>query len=231
MGWNWSASLLTFAWLRQKRLYVASWLYLPVSVPLLLPLWLAVSTRGFDACIAQLSGPHYFAHAFFGVLLVLGYLLPGLLGDRLLRLQEQRGTETGAAVPERGFFGPMALQTVFAMAFMFLIGSSGYGYTGRARTSEMVLAASEMRNRAAEFYKREGRLPKSSAELGGVIPSGNVKDSVVEPDGSIRTFAAFEPATGRSIRLVPMAREGSVEWKCRTVDMPQQCLPLDCRGP
>nr|WP_180124642.1 pilin [Acinetobacter sp. YH12097] len=116
-------------------------------------------------------------------------------------------------------------------------------YTVKARTAEVVLAASACRTNISEVFQGASTLP-----AGGnwgcetTNPTKYVASVTTTGKGAIIVTAAttddLGTGTGKKIALVPQTSSGAIPsagntvaaWKCGPVDMPKKYLPGTCQA-
>ena len=227
LSWNWGAFFATFAWLRYRGLYGWSWAYLFLSTPILLVYGLLLLNG--DSCEAALSTDSreifYWA---LGSVLVLGWIVPPLVADRLR--QEPASDKRGGA---GSVVGALAVQV-----FLFLgaaVAIPGYGsYVYRARVSEGVSLIGAAKAPLAEYVAdHNGRLPARIDEIASTISGRFVKRIELKADGTLRAVFSdtAQLLAGRSVLMVPTRKDGQIAaWTCRSDDLPDKCLPAACRS-
>ncbi len=119
-------------------------------------------------------------------------------------------------------------------------------YTVKAKTSEVLLAASACRTNVSEVYQSTATLP-SAANWGCEVsnPTKYVSDVTTTAAGTIIVTASADPglktAASKKIAMVPLAASGEVavagtpisEWKCgptATDGIPTKYLPGTCQA-
>ena len=241
LSWNWAAMFFTFSWLRYRRMYAFSWAYFFVSTPVLFFMLLLFQA---DICAAALTGNRFTPQQVFLILLLLGYLLPPLFANRLYfrfvkkKIAAAQGRETDENAlgqllhksASTAGYGGSAMLMVGVVIVIAVAVPSYADYTTRAKISELILAGSMYRLQTNEFFAANKRLPAKIGEIGGFSgPAGKVKSIMLEKDGTIRIVAGFEPLDGRSILFIPSVRDDKLVWSCRSDDIPNTCLPAECR--
>jgi type IV pilus assembly protein PilA len=234
LSWNWAAFFGTFAWLSYRRLRRWAWLYFFVSTPALLVL-LLVAPAVTDACERALGQESGVYQVVIIALLVLGWVVPPLFADRFyfarVKAWAQAKTQDGAARGgTHGWAGAAFIQVVaFLLPAVALPSYANYKY--RARVSEGVSIAANLKVAVAEYLSQNGRIPRLQ-EIAGTTSGRYVESVDLLPDGTIRARfgAAGERLAGRSVSIVPRIEGRNVaEWTCRSDDLPNQCLPAACR--
>ena len=81
ISWNWAAFFGTLAWLRYRRLYRWSWLYLFFSTPVLIVAGLLPAAG--DACQGALNPARQLIEYAIEALVVVSWVVPPLFADRL----------------------------------------------------------------------------------------------------------------------------------------------------
>jgi Tfp pilus assembly major pilin PilA len=250
ISWNWAAFFATYAWLRYRKLYGWSWLYVLWSTPFLLIYSMLPLSGSGDSCEAALSQssvePFYLV---IGALVVLGWIVPPLAADRLyfarvraLAAKAERAATEGRDA-EREFakrsgssrtagYGALVFQALITV--IAAIAVPGYGsYVYRARVSEGISLLVGAKTPLEEYVKdRNGRLPDRINDVAGTTSGRYVKNIELKADGTIRaTFGdSAQRLTGHSVLMVPSWKNGTiVAWSCRSDDLPDKCLPASCR--
>ena len=235
ISWNWAAFFGTLAWLRYRRLYLWSWLYFFVSTPMLI-IWSLALMSG-DPCRAALDpGVPYIRYA-LEALIAASWIVPPFVADRLYFHQVRR-LALADKHPSLGGAGTIAVTLagqglILFLAMTVIAGLSG-DYMLRARMSEALLTASSARNELQAYFEKNHQLPQRLEDATGPIP-GNALIRRLEmiERGTIRlTFAggAVPYLAGHTISLVPTWKENEIAlWTCRSVDLPNACLPASCR--
>lgn len=241
LSWNWVAMFFTFSWLRHRRMYAHSWVYFFISTPVLLYVSILFSV---DPCTADASESRITPQQVLAILILLGYLLPPLFANRLyfrfvtrkIAAARARETDKNALVNllqknagTGGYWGSVLLMV--GVVVVPLAALPNYGdYTTRAKISELLLAGAVYKTPTYEFFAANKRLPTKLEEIGGFSgPGGKIKAVILEANGAIRVVAGFAPLEGRSILFIPIQRGESLVWSCRSDDIPNTCLPAECR--
>ena len=246
ISWNWAAFFATLAWLRYRRLYGWSWLYVLFSTPFLLVF--AMLPMAGDACGAALDpAPGEVAHLVIPSLIVLGWILPPLVADRiyfdhvraLVREAEHAIAQGHDAQRElarrggtRGIAGALALQ-IFVLVGAAVTLPSYANYSYRSWVSEGILLAAAARTPLQEYIKDHGRLPARINEVAATTSGKYVSSVEMKTDGTIRAIFGDGAVrlAGYSVLMVPSWKNGEiVEWTCRSNDLPNKCLPASCRS-
>jgi type IV pilus assembly protein PilA len=97
-------------------------------------------------------------------------------------------------------------------------------YTPRAKVSEVVLAASELRTQIGERAQAKGTLDGAGHGL-KFTPSGRVVAGYVAAGGEIAMVGDDPPVL---VVFTPRLLDGSVKWECR--GYPKKIVPTPCRG-
>jgi type IV pilus assembly protein PilA len=105
-------------------------------------------------------------------------------------------------------------------------------YTVRAKTSEVLLAASGPKTAVAEWFQTKGSLPATAASLGVATQATTYVASVVVADttGVITATARGDASiTGSTITLTPTdAGNGVLNWACGGSILPKY-RPASCK--
>ena len=104
----------------------------------------------------------------------------------------------------------------------------------RARLSEAVLEAGELRSQVTDFWSIHKRFPTDQRELGHSPPAGRRFIAALEKDGRIivTVQGIGNPALdGRRIELNPQRDDssGGLRWICSSPDIEPRYLPASCR--
>jgi hypothetical protein len=128
-----------------------------------------------------------------------------------------------------GYWGSAAM--MIGVVVVTLATLSTYAdYAARAKISELILLGARYKSKMDDFYVANKRLPAKIEEIGGFSgPAGKVKSITLEKDAAIRVVAGFAPVEGRSMLIIPSVRDGRLVWSCRSDDIPNACLPAECR--
>jgi type IV pilus assembly protein PilA len=108
-------------------------------------------------------------------------------------------------------------------------------YAVRAKASEGINLAGASKLAVAETYSSRGTMPASNASAG--LPSGTsitgkyVTSVDVATGGNVNIlYSAGEPKlSGNTLTLSPTTHAGSVQWKCKSANVPARYLPSECR--
>jgi len=113
---------------------------------------------------------------------------------------------------------------VFVLAIPLAIVIPHYDcYTPRAKVSEVILAASPIRNEINERFTHNRTLRDVGVGL-QVTPSKRVAGGFVTTDGIIVLMSEDPPAV---VVIQPQSVEGQITWKCR--GSPLKIMPTLCR--
>ena len=102
----------------------------------------------------------------------------------------------------------------------------------RLKVSEAIAAAGDIRESVTAFHAREKRLPSLQEAAG--MPSratGTWGQSITwDAAGQRIVITLGSPMAGKQLALHAQAREGSIEWTCRNIDIPSEHVPPTCRN-
>lgn len=213
MAGGWKAFFFTFAWLRSRRMRAWAWAYLPFSTPFLLALWILVFATS-DACRRALEGWGPAAAAALGILLAIGWIAPPFALRRL-------GDRGPAARLWPALLGQLAIVAVPAV-----LAPSYASYSYRARVSEALREVSPLRTAVTEALMARETPEKTAALARGFRPSKLVKRVEVAGNGAIRATLGAGSLEDRTVLYEPVS---SSDWRCRSDDLPDACLPAACR--
>lgn len=233
ISWNWAALFGTLAWLCYRRLTLWSWLYVPFSTPALL-IALALSMGTTDACEIALNPSSGLIIPVLLSLLALSWIVPPLIANRLY-YQRVRTLVRKAATPN----GPgSVLGAHFLSLLLLAIAVTGTPMMGTYRLRSIVgetLNLAKPARLALQLHLEEhGSLPDSIDALQVPTSSEYIQRLELSADGTLRAvFGGGEPIlTGYSLKLTPKLSENRIaEWSCASPDLPNQCLPSQCRQP
>jgi type IV pilus assembly protein PilA len=111
-------------------------------------------------------------------------------------------------------------------------------YTIRAQVSEGLNLSGGAKAAIAEFTMDSGTYPATNVEAGLTSDPTDITGKYVRsvtvgtPDGLVTVqygSGAHTLLTGKSLLLSPSTNAGSVEWICRSADIPDKHLPAACR--
>jgi type IV pilus assembly protein PilA len=108
-------------------------------------------------------------------------------------------------------------------------------YAVRAKASEGINLAGASKLAVAETYSSRGTRPASNASAGlpsGTSITGKYVTSVDVATGGLVNilYSAGEPKlSGNTLTLSPTTHAGSVQWKCKSANVPARYLPSECR--
>ena len=227
-GWNMAACLHSTGWFWYRRMF--AWAGLNLLAPFLLVFVLVAA-----GSVVPHSNLDVFA-ATLGVLYLVGmFVVLPVFADSLY----YRRLRARFADPRTKLQGPSALTLIGSLAagtlwlaIVYIAVAPMYGdYTPRAKVSEAVLSASQMRTEIGEFFEKERRLPR--AEEAGRFragPSSKYVQSIVYEPAEKRIIVTLrEIQPGKRFALYATARDGSLIWSCRTIDLEPKYLPGACR--
>jgi hypothetical protein len=102
----------------------------------------------------------------------------------------------------------------------------------RMKVSEAIAAAGDIRESVTAFHAREKRLPSQEEVAGPSSPAaGTWVQSITWDAGGQRVVITLAtPMAGKQLALHAQAREGSIEWTCRNIDIPSEHVPPACRN-
>ena len=222
VSWNWAAFVATYAWLRYRGLYAWSWLYLPVSTPLLLAYALVYGNK--DGCAAALSPPGVLPPILAAVLAIT-WIVPPFLAERIAAMRES-GTPPRARLRAANAIGLQAI--VVVIAFMAAMSSDYETY--RMRVAAGMTTLSVAKTMVAEAMESRGNLP-SSADVRTAISGRFVSRLDIAADGTLRAVFGdnAERLAGHYVEARPELNGRRIaSWSCRT-DLPDRCVPASCR--
>ena len=231
-SWNWAAFFATFAWLRYRRLYAWSWLYFFVSTPLLIA-YSFLATGG-DSCRAELVPTVIAVRYTLIVLAVLGFIVPPLVADRIYFASVRKLAASDAPPAGPGRWAPPLVHQALALLFVALTAPIYGAYQYRARIAEGVMLSNAALNSVTEYVMEHKRMPARIEDTGAVTRGTYVSKLELGPDDSIvATFGDFmEELAGHTVALVPSRKGGQIiGWTCQSKDLPNVCLPANCRRP
>ena len=231
-SWNWAAFFATLAWLRYRKLYLWSWLYFPLSSPVLIAWW-AISRSGADACESALSeGGAVWSTTLALALLAASWLMPPLLANRLYFRRVQSLVAQDAEPEATGSVWGALLVPPLVLPIA-LAGAPSFGnYRYRTFVADGVMLASAAQSALQQQLGDQGQMPRSIEDLNVATSSKYVHHLVLDPDGTLTAvFGDAAPAlAGHSISLTPRRDEVQiVSWQCHSENLPKQCLPRACR--
>jgi type IV pilus assembly protein PilA len=235
LSWNWAACFGTLAWLRYRKLRAWSWMYLPVSAPVLFLFFMLFVAFGPDECEKALSQnltrPFQLIALAWAALIWIA--LPALANRvyyaRVRDSVEKAGLESRAA--RGGAVFALTLQAIFVLAVLVM--SSQYSsYVYRSRVSEAFSLADGLKTSVGEYFQTHGRFPAQTSEVSGPVAGEYVSALVVGPGGTIRATynEKAQKLVGHSVVMVPVADTGGLRWSCSSPDLPDVCLPIHCRA-
>jgi type IV pilus assembly protein PilA len=226
-GWNMAAFLHSTGWFWYRRMY--GWAGFNVLAPflvlaLLLAIGLAVPRSNLDL-LATIVGLSYVIAVFVLIPLIADSIYYRRLGARL-------------ADPRAAPRPPSALTLVGALGMGILwlcivyigVAPMYADYGPRARVSEAVLAASQMRTEVSEFFAKEQRLPRTeeAGRFRAEPTSKYVQSMAYEPAEKRIVVTLREVQPGKRFALYAAAQDGNLNWTCRTIDLDRKYLPSAC---
>lgn len=232
LSWNKAAFLVTLAWLRYRRMYAWSWAYFFVSPPFLLVVTL-INYAAVDACERSLDhAQRSVAGMTIFALFCLGWIVPPLVANRLYFNQVRKQiAKVDKVKGPGGGSGALALQAL--LVIVVGLGSPSFAnYVYRAMVSEGVASAAGAKAAMQEYLIKQQRLPTRVDALPGWDSSKYVDRLALESNGTIRLFFGdkAKKLSGHSVSFDPQIKDDRiVQWSCRSVDLPQVCLPPSCR--
>ena len=125
--------------------------------------------------------------------------------------------------------------TVFPIGILAAIAIPAYqDYSMRAKVHGAFQAGSEVKAAVNDFYAKNRTLPgdiKAALKAAGVAEpvSPHVRSVTMGPSGAIRVMLAQASLEGKSILFMPQIENETINWKCRSDDVPQRYLPHSCR--
>ncbi|TXS93015.1 NINE protein [Parahaliea maris] len=201
------------------------------------------------AAVLAFFGGNFGLHRFYlgqwwGVLYLLLFwtYIPALVGIIEAIVFSLRDQQTWNAQYNKGISfgrekGGLILIIVLTVGMIFILGilaaialPAYQDYTIRAKMTEPMLDAAELKMIVAEHVLVEGAWPQSLASTGSDFrPQSSLVQSATIEDGVIHIQVA--PATGTQGELifVPSYEEGEVTWSCEESTVPARYLPAACR--
>ena len=234
LSWNWAAFLATLAWLRYRKLYAWSWAYFFVSAPLVLAFCLIVVMGG-DTCERALDPVPDVASALTllaSPFLFLQWILLPLVANRLYfnRVRAQTG-RTKRVTGTGGYVGALALQA-FGLIGIAAIAPTSESFFYRHMVYQGLSMAEAAKVPLQNYYSEHQRLPLRLDEATDQLSSKFVERLVLDSDGTIQMIFGNESRklSGHSVSIVPEMKDGRiVNWTCQSSDLPNICLPHECR--
>lgn len=131
--------------------------------------------------------------------------------------------------------GGNAMATVAVVGILAAVAIPAYqDYTVRAKASEALLSASQLRTLVAEHYITHTRLPNAQEAQEFVITTNtaeifyDAKDEVIK---IVYLDSAHTRLAGTELQLVPDQYDsGYVDWTCVNVSAPEALIPSSCRN-
>ncbi len=107
-------------------------------------------------------------------------------------------------------------------------------YEARAAVSGALSAAGLVREQVSESYYANGTLPAAGESLTEALgQASSASRDVYYEDGVISIYfsaGAKKALQGKSLHLEASEGEGGLEWTCYSPDIPENQLPVSCRG-
>ena len=102
----------------------------------------------------------------------------------------------------------------------------------RMKVSEAIAAANDTRESVTAFHAREKRLPSPQEATGLPSRAAGTWAQFITWDaaGKRIVITLATPMAGKQLALHAQAREGSIEWTCRNIDIPSEYVPPTCRN-
>ena len=227
-GWNMAAFLHSTGWFCYRRMFGLAGLNLLAPFVLLFVL-VAVGS------LVQHSNIDSFA-AILGVLYLVGMfvVLPVFADSIYYRRLRARFDDPRAKLKAPSaltMIGAFAAGTLWLAIVYIAVAPMYSGYSPRAKVSEAVLSASQMRSQVSEFFQKEGRLPR--AEEAGQFRAErlpkHVQNMVYEPAEKRIVVTLRDVQPGKRFAFYAAAQDGNLSWSCRTIDLETKYLPGTCR--
>jgi type IV pilus assembly protein PilA len=229
LSWNWAACFFTLGWLLYRRIPLA-WLYLPVSVPVVL--FFALAARA-NACETALREPSAVGPIALGIYGAVVFLAVPAFADRLhfafvrRRLARAAPGDRLDAPGARRMRGAFAALLTAVLGLGAVVGSASFAdYSVRAKVSEALQVIAPLKTPVAEHWADKGKPPASFAEL-GVDPTSPLGTAALGADASLTFTFSWPRLAGRRVALTT-ADQGR-NWSCASPDIPGACLPRACR--
>jgi uncharacterized RDD family membrane protein YckC len=205
---------------------------------------------GVRISFGRATGRH-FAKILSGMILAIGYYMAGFtakkqgLHDMIAGCLVVNASATEAQVQTSAPAASMpwwAMTLIVISAMVIPVGilaaisiPAYQDFTLRTRVSDALMAGGAARSAVTEYYEQIGKWPtdlNDALKASGVTEqvSPYVRNVTLEPrTGAIRIVLAQSLFEGKSILFVPHVENKTVNWKCRSDDVPQRYLPHSCR--
>lgn len=206
--------------------------------------------NGARLSFGRATGRH-FAKILSSMILAIGYFMAGFtakrqaLHDMIAGCLVVNGNATEAQIQTRVPAAAMpgwaiALIVVAAMVvplgiFAAIAIPAYQDFTMRARIAEAMAVVGTARLAVRDYYEQNQKLPNDLPEAfkaAGVTAqvSPHVRSLTFEPrTGEIRVVLAQSSLDGKSILFAPQIENKTINWKCRSDDVPRRYLPHSCR--
>lgn len=129
----------------------------------------------------------------------------------------------------------LLIPVIFVLGILLAIAIPAYSdYSGRARVSEMMIAASPVKIGVSEYVLSEGRCPQDWDDLNMPALSGQyISNSAIGEDESGAcvieiTAADIDGITGSAGKRIWLVRDDNSRWSCSS-ELPSRALPASCR--
>ena len=244
MSWHWPAFFISAWWFLYRKMWLIAFLYWIV-----LPIGLSV----LSTVVAVTAGPDAGALLYYGVYLVIAFLLVPIFANRLYYRHAQKKADKVASVvssaeqqsAELSRIGGTSNVVLVLVPFILIaivgilaaIAIPAYNdYTIRAQVSEGLNLSGGAKAAVTEYYMDSDALPANN-DAAGLIPANQITGkyvmSVGVHNGSIVvTYGndAHEIIQAETLVLEPnVGSAGTVEWTCRSPSIPPKHLPAACR--
>lgn len=131
-------------------------------------------------------------------------------------------------ITRRGLFNLLVyIPWTFVVSVPAIIAVPNYScYTDRARVSEVLILASDLRNTIADNVRQTKTLDHAGTDL--TVPlKGRVVGGMVSDTGTIFMVTEDPPAVIRLTHSISDAGKGTVKWAC--LGFPTRAMPAQCR--
>ena len=244
MSWHWPAFFISSWWFLYRKMWLIAFLYWIV-----LPTGLSV----LSTVVAVTAGPDAGALLYYGVYLVIAFLLVPVFANRLYYRHAQKKADKIASVvssaeqqsAELSRIGGTSNIVLVLVPFILIaivgilaaIAIPAYNdYTIRAQVSEGLNLSGGAKAAVTEYYMDSDALPANN-DAAGLAPANRITGSYVMSvavhNGTIVvTYGnnAHEIIQDQTLVLEPnVGSAGAVEWTCRSPSIPPKHLPAMCR--
>jgi type IV pilus assembly protein PilA len=230
-SWNWPAFFCSSAWFAYRRMNGYSFLnlFLPVPAALLILVvnqpasqWVLVITYLIFSygVIPKYANAIYHRH----------------LKSRIRRVTTSEDPAKTSALPSP----PSAMST--ANAFVTAVVTLGIplliltaipqyaDYAPRAKVAESLALAGSLKTEIAEFHHNNQRFPAPhEAEKFRVDNPKYAQSIAYDAEKRMIVITMNDPQKGKRVAIHAEAKDGTMSWTCRTIDLPLNYLPSACR--